>query len=152
MLPVRTYATLKRPEGYVNRIEFSLTGLIDRVPWGEKADVGSKPWLMSQALSESVGEIATCESVYGEISARTYSTSAEGGDVKEGESDDYQEDKFHIKLPSNVDKYTGVIREDEVEIEEELPEDRFHKKDAGSSYLISQREQAVKDKWTKHEK
>ena len=34
----------------------------------------------------------------------------------------------------------------------ELPEDRFHKKDAGSSYLLSQREQAKKDKWEKYER
>lgn len=36
--------------------------------------------------------------------------------------------------------------------EAELPEDRFHKKDASSAYLINQREQAKKDKWDKHEK
>ena len=42
----------------------------------------------------------------------------------------------------------NIIGEDE----QELPEDRFHQKDATSSYLISQREQAKKDKWDKHEK
>ena len=36
--------------------------------------------------------------------------------------------------------------------QELLPEDRFHQKDATSSYLINQREQAKKDKWDKHEK
>lgn len=34
----------------------------------------------------------------------------------------------------------------------EFAEDIFHKKDATSSYIIQQREQAIKDKWAKHEK
>ena len=34
----------------------------------------------------------------------------------------------------------------------ELPEDRFHRADASSSYYIQQREQAVKDKWDKADK
>jgi hypothetical protein len=38
------------------------------------------------------------------------------------------------------------------EEETEFAEDRFHRKDASSSYLINQREQARKDKWDKHEK
>jgi hypothetical protein len=29
---------------------------------------------------------------------------------------------------------------------------RFHKKDAYSSYIINQREQDIKEKWTKYEK
>lgn len=42
-----------------------------------------------------------------------------------------------------------VEKEDEEEV---LAEDRFHSKDASSSYLISQREQAKKDKWDKYNK
>lgn len=38
---------------------------------------------------------------------------------------------------------------EEVEV---FPEDRFHQKDASSTYLINQREQAKKDKWEKYEK
>lgn len=39
-----------------------------------------------------------------------------------------------------------------IEDEQEFPEDRFHKKDAASNYMIQQREQARRDKWAKHEK
>jgi hypothetical protein len=42
----------------------------------------------------------------------------------------------------------AVVTEEETE----FAEDRFHRKDASSSYLINQREQARKDKWDKHEK
>jgi hypothetical protein len=41
----------------------------------------------------------------------------------------------------------GILHAEEEDVE--LPEDRFHKADASSSYYIQQREQAVKDKWDK---
>jgi hypothetical protein len=127
----------------VNRVEYCLSSEVDRSSWGDKYDVGSKPWLMGQALSAAEGE--DCVGVYGGESA--VSAPEEGG------SDDYPEDNFHIKLPRGVDKYTGQLRDREGGVEEEeFPEDSFHRKDASSSYLINQREQGVKDKWAKHEK
>jgi hypothetical protein len=45
-----------------------------------------------------------------------------------------------------------VVKTAVPEEETEFAEDRFHRKDASSSYLINQREQARKDKWDKHEK
>jgi len=45
----------------------------------------------------------------------------------------------------------SIARREENVDGQELPEDRFHKKDASSAYLINQREQAKKDKWAKHE-
>jgi hypothetical protein len=125
----------------VNRVEYCLSSEVDRSSWGDKYDVGSKPWLVGQALSAREGE--DCVGVYGGESA--ISASDEGG------REDYPEDRFHVKLPHGVDKYTGLPREGGVE-EEEFPEDSFHRKDASSSYLINQREQGVKDKWAKHEK
>lgn len=57
--------------------------------------------------------------------------------------------KSDVNKPSQQQQHdNNIIGEDE----QELPEDRFHQKDATSSYLISQREQAKKDKWDKHEK
>lgn len=126
----------------MNRIEYCLSSEVDRSSWGDKYDVGSKPWLVGQALSASEGE--DCVGVYGGESAVT--ATEEGGS-----RDDYPEDNFHIKLPHGVDKYTGQPREGDIEAEE-FPEDSFHRKDASSSYLINQREQGVKDKWAKHEK
>ena len=149
VLPTRTSSQLRRPEGFVNQIEFCLRSDIDRLPFGGGYDVGSKPWLVAKALSEN--DSTDCDSIYG---SHIYSShKIKTNDDNTSDNNEYPEDKFHIKLPSNVDQYTGVVREEnEIEIQEELPEDRFHKKDAASSYLINQREQAVKDKWTKHEK
>jgi len=85
----------------------------------------------------------------------------------EGDEDELPEDKFQLRMPKNVNKYTGLPEPEEQSIPEgplhtqlvrerdessEFPEDRFHKKDATSQYIINQREQAVKDKWAKHEK
>lgn len=124
---------------------------IDRSPWENGADAGSKPWLIAQALSEGA-DSTDCLAVY-DLEKRTPCLNSDSDvlhtDNTVSNNDDFDEDRFHIKLPSNVDQYTGVKLDEE---EEELPEDRFHKKDAASSYLISQREQAVKDKWAKHEK
>ena len=147
--PTRTSSQLRRPEGFVNQIEFCLRSDIDRVPFGGGYDVGSKPWLVAKALSES--ESNDCDSIYGIHIHSSLKTKINNDNISD--YSEYPEDKFHIKLPSNVDQYTGVVIEDnEIEMQEELPEDRFHKKDAASLYLIQQREQAVKDKWTKHEK
>jgi hypothetical protein len=61
-------------------------------------------------------------------------------------------------MPENTDLFTGMKYGDSSSstVEDidsmELPEDRFHKKDAASTFLINQREQAVKDKWEKHER
>ena len=147
--PTRTSSQLRRPEGFVNQIEFCLKSDIDRIPFGGGYDVGSKPWLVAKALSES--ESNDCDSIYGIHIHSSLKTKINNDNISD--YSEYPEDKFHIKLPSNVDQYTGVVIEDnEIEMQEELPEDRFHKKDAASLYLIQQREQAVKDKWTKHEK
>lgn len=160
VLPARTSSQLRRPEGFVNEIEFCLKSDIDRIPFGLKYDVGSKPWLVARALSEV--DCNDCKSIYGDHNS-LLNTDENPSTIDDNtfnvirkDGNQYPEDRFHIKLPSNVDQYTGVVVEDsENEIDneiEELPEDRFHKKDAASSYLISQREQAVKDKWSKHEK
>jgi hypothetical protein len=34
----------------------------------------------------------------------------------------------------------------------ELPEDKFHRKDAASQFIINQRDQAIKDKAAKYDK
>eukprot|EP01032_Pedospumella_encystans_P019887 gene19887-22601_t len=54
-------------------------------------------------------------------------------------------------LTSGAAYEDSISRREENVDGQELPEDRFHKKDASSAYLINQREQAKKDKWTKHE-
>lgn len=50
-----------------------------------------------------------------------------------------------IRVPK-CDSSCAVLHQDV------LPEDRFHAKDSTSTFLINQREQAKKDKWSKYEK
>ena len=178
ILPHKTSSTLDRPEGFVNRIVYGITGEIDRTPYGEVCDVGSKQWLVSQAFNgpenenENINENKNKNKNNGDGDGGTevYNTQSVSrmGNGRHGISGDYPEDNFHIKLPSNVNQYTGVPMDEgddnddnhdnmnkninEKEDNDYYPEDLFHQKDASSSYLISQREERIKDKWAKHEK
>ena len=185
IIPYKTSSTLDRPEGFVNRIVYGITGEIDRTPYGDVCDVGSKPWLVGQAFNgpENENDYEN-ENRYKNEYENEYKNENEnenrnkndrkgGGDSgvdRHGIRGDYPEDKFHIKLPSNVNQYTGVPMDEdndndnindyinnktnvkEKEDNDYYPEDSFHQKDASSSYLISQREERIKDKWAKHEK
>lgn len=191
IIPYKTSSTLDRPEGFVNRIVYGITGEIDRTPYGDICDVGSKPWLVSQAFNGPENENENrndnsienrnkneSENEYKNRNKNDSKCGGDGGAGRHGISGDYPEDKFHIKLPSNVNQYTGVPmdedndndkihdnindnsndnkygyrNEKEKEDNDYYPEDLFHQRDASSSYLLSQREERIKDKWAKHEK
>ena len=62
-------------------------------------------------------------------------------------SDAFPEDRFHIKLPADVDQYSGAPL-----AVTDLPEDKFHRNDAGSAHYISQREESAREKRIRHEK
>lgn len=151
------------------QVEFRVVALLDRSPWDETADFGSKVWLVSQALRGDESNSLSNNNPYlpaSEIGGDSKSnrlknsnTAAAAHNNGEGDVDDdddiIPEDRFHLKLPKNVDQYTGVKMEGvpvELSDEVELPEDRFHRKDASSSYLIQQRDKAKQDKWANHEK
>ncbi len=164
--PASAFCQLTRPTGFVSKLVFQLVASVDRTAWDDVADAGSKPWLLAQALatddsSENGGNpMGVSTNPYrSQAAAGTTTGAARVGNVL---GDSYQEDKFHLRLPDDVDPYTGVKldgdagskeRKNVLPPEEQiLPEDRFHQKDASSSYLINQREQAKKDKWDKYEK
>ena len=174
VLPSKTFSTLNRPDGFVNRVDYVITSEIDRIPWGEMCDVGSKPWSVSQAFNgpenenknENENENGIKHKINNKNDNRKY-LSGMGNDYCDKDNY-YPEDKFHIKLPSNVNQYTGLKMDEDIKNENEngnenenenenktedfYPEDSFHKRDASSSYIISQREERIKDKWAKHEK
>ena len=143
---------------------------LDEDFWEAAPDAGSKAWLLAQALSGDgdEGEAGGTSSSSGDAPAHPYKTGkssanliepSEGNGAKGNNNDQYPEDKFHLQLGDDVDQYTGVpLGYDPKEEAKKnidgmiLPEDRFHQKDAASSFLINQREQAKKDKWEKHEK
>jgi hypothetical protein len=146
---------------------------VDRTPWDSAPDAGSKQWLVTNALRSGDGDddtfnpydeqavaVATAAAAAAAAAAASGSGLASSSSIsKQAASEEtLPEDRFHIRLPSDVDPYTGQRvasggGSNGAELDDvELPEDRFHRKDAGSQYLIQQREQAVKDKWDKHEK
>ena len=126
-------------------VELRVVMDISRDEWDQECDPGSQPWLIAQALGSSEG-------------SNPYDKNEDDNNSKTLTAkvapnvNDFPEDKFHVKLPSNVDPYTGVKLGNANDDFLELPEDRFHKKDAGSQFLINQREEAVKNKAIKAEK
>lgn len=146
--PVKTSGSLRRAEGYSSKFIIKLCLLLDNRSPSVEADPGSKPWLMSAALSGEEDD-EEGNNVYSR--SRDKSEISDQVDEKADDiSDTLPEDKYHIRLPKNVDKYTGVQIDESTA--DELPEERFHRMDASSSYLISQREQAIKDKNEKFER
>lgn len=124
-------------------VEVRIVMEISRIEWDLECDPGSQPWLIATALDTN-------------DSSNPYDTSKENGPKKSTtpitqNTSELPEDKFHVKLPLNVDPYTGVKLGNADDDFLELPEDKFHKKDAGSQYLINQREEAVKSKAMKAE-
>ena len=89
------------------------------------------------------------EAITGGASSSTASATSNKA-VDETGRDEFPEDKFHLRLPDDVDQYTGVKLEQSGG--EEFAEDKFHRQDAVSQYIIEQRDRDIKAKWDKHEK
>lgn len=137
----RTYSIIRPREGFARSVQLRVLMAIDNNDWSSSPDPGSKPWLIAQALG----------------GMSTPSVSKESEEIIEDSgSNDLPEDKFHISLPDGVDKYTGQKLEYDDNspniLDDVLPEDKFHKADASSQYIIEQRELEIKKKWEKHEK
>jgi hypothetical protein len=177
--PAASTYVLRRPyEGCVSAVRIQVLLAVDRDDWALTADAGSKPWLLAQALSAETGD----SNPYDTTQPTARPAKADVAQKTDGAGREvFAEDKFHLDLPEDVDPYTGVKLDGEPEPapaapqakaqkatskgpaasaaaaaapeeEQEFAEDRFHRKDASSSYLINQRDQAKKDKWAKHEK
>jgi hypothetical protein len=130
-----------RVEGYTQRFVLEVSIPVDRTSVTLGPDPGSKQWLVAQALADDDGRLRRSNIYEHHIDSSTSTTTASAT------QEEYPEDKFHIRLPDDVDQYTGIKKEQE----EEFPEDRFHRQDASSSFLINQREQAIKEKALKRE-
>jgi hypothetical protein len=161
VLPCGARCSLSRKEGFTKLLQLRIVAAVDRNPWDEQPDAGSKQWLMANALRGSDEDAYNPYDSSYALASLTDASSDSAAASLERNSEVLPEDRFHVKMPSDVDPYTGIRMGGAAdsgasggrELEEvELPEDRFHKKDAASQYIIQQREQAVKDKWSKHEK
>jgi len=137
--------SLKRREGFAGLIDMTVILPVDNKDWKDSIDPGSKPWLLSNALAND-GDSTD----YNPYSCTKDVTPIDGQNAGQLADGTYAEDRFHVRLPSNVDQYTGHVEQNQDD--GELPEERFHKQDATSQYHIQQREQGVKDKWDKHSK
>jgi hypothetical protein len=148
---------LTRPEGTVRSAEVSLKLPINPNSLDQTSDVGSKQWLLSQALRNESNNPYMDDRIKPTQDSTTTTTTKSTGDTstKSIDEDESPEDRFHINLPKGAERHVGAVTSDLTHIvadDEELPEDRFHRADAGSAFHISQREQGIKDKWDKHEK
>lgn len=136
----RTFSVLRLVEGYTRLVQLRVGLALDHADWSEGPDPGSRPWLVAEALGG------------GAARAPSRPCAVQEEDNREGE-DSLPEDKFHINLPEGVDKYTGRQLDYEEGAEEEVfAEDKFHRADASSQYIIEQRENDIRKKWEKHEK
>eukprot|EP01040_Poterioochromonas_malhamensis_P007437 gene7437-8020_t len=166
--PIYSYYIIDEVEGFISQKRFILFAMIDFADFAVSADPGSKTWLVSQALHSDETNPAldhAGKSNPYQLFASSSSSSKGITHINEGNTSTSDgrlaEEKFHISLPHNVDQYTGIplppnsdrkgFTGEQLD-DFELPEDKFHKKDAGSSFIIQQREQAKQDKWDKYEK
>ena len=167
VLPCGVRCSLRRKEGYAQRLELRIGMPVDRQPWHAGPDAGSKQWLVTNALRSGGDDEAAFNpydsSAVEAAAAEDAAAASASAAAKAAAADErLAEDRFHIRLPSNVDPYTGQRLDGGAakgsgsggaELDDvELPEDRFHRKDAASQFIIQQREQAVKEKWDKHAK
>ena len=149
--PTEATCLLERLPGFTSCFILRIILKIDSILPNIQADPGSRQWLMTQALSAE-DDNQTSNDIYRRAKQNHLSPAA--NDATTPQHGEYPEDKFHIQLPDDVDKYTGLkLPENSQNIDDfEFPEDRFHRQDAASSYIIQQREQALKDKQLKSEK
>ncbi len=132
---------LKRRDGYAGVIDLIVELPLDRSDWGAEADPGSKSWLLSRALNSEVESDSYNPYVLSIVSGESESLNGEPllNRVRANE------DPFHLRAPVLTSTATMVQQD-----EGDLPEDRFHKKDASSQYYVQLRDQGVQEKWDRH--
>lgn len=132
IVPPRAYHHLVKIEGSVSLYRLVVVLPIDKRAYKDIVDPGSKPWSVLQALrDDSAGGVSSLDA---DIEAWEASSSNSASSLSEQ------------RYPGSRIVDIGRVDEDT-----ELPEDLFHKKDAASSWIISQREQSRIDKAKKYE-
>lgn len=135
IVPPTSTIRLERPAGAIKVAVLKIKLPIDRCPWEDAADAGSKTWLLAQAMDDSAAAI--------DSNAELYKHMAQ--DSAKAKENDSSTDNFHVKnrnYDSNGTKRVSTVDSDD----EELPEDLFHKKDAMSSYLLQQRKEEARER------
>lgn len=104
--------------------------------WDEQSsDVGSAPWLLAHALDD-------------EQDLNSGTVSGQQNATVSPQQPQSLAEMFHLAMPAQQSEVAGQIREsmaqqatrwDPVDEDEELPEDRFHRKDMMSMHILEQR-------------
>lgn len=115
----------------LEEVELHVLCLADRAAWSAAPDVGSKAWLVAQALNDYSGDGGIYSSSSSSSSKESSGAAAAAHAVPPS-----PEDVFHVRPAASSAAARAPDLEDMDNIE--LPEDRFHSKDAASSYIISQ--------------
>ena len=127
-------------------------------------DPGSRPWLMSNAFSNNdpndksiydetlkkstLNEQVTINNNYDSYNNNPFVVYAQPNGASLAPS----AGSFDTNTNTNLTNKNGILTNKDPIESEILPEDKFHSKDAGSQYIINQREQAIQDKRDKHAK
>ena len=155
---------LREVKGPSRMYEFIFHGEIEKEDWAVDADPGSKNWLMRTAIRDDLSDFNKFYPTK-EFSSDEYPEKMLIGDDKIYDKE-LSADRFELSIQEVVKKDSGLpdsfhdsIINGSLQTQKpkeydrtEFAEDEFHRRDANSQYIISQREQAVKDKWVKHEK
>jgi hypothetical protein len=142
IIPSSCSWSLRAPPGAIKKRLLEILFPIDRSDWDVAPDAGSKPWLIAQAIDTDDGSTSDA-SIYRSLVNR-----------QQQANEGVAEDVFHVRLSKDPPKQSKPKPSSTYEDsdDEELPEDRFHKKDAMSSYLLQQRKDEKKEKHLKYEK
>lgn len=126
--------TLDRQEN-----SLTLSALIDKRWDDQVADQGSAPWLLAQALNDEADESVKLES------------STPPQKQQQQQQSKSLADMFHLAMPlsghndrgGSAQTHNSMMQRatqwDPVDEDEELPEDRFHRKDMMSMHILEQR-------------
>lgn len=133
IVPPRSYYHLVKLTGTVSLYRLILVLPIDKRSFQDVVDPGSKPWLVLQALRDD--DKSASSPLDAEVEAWEASASS------------------NTSTSLSEQRYPGsrIVDIGRVDEDTELPEDAFHRKDAASSWIISQREQSRVDKAKKYE-
>ena len=132
---------ISKPPGSVKLVSLKMLLFIDRTPWGIACDAGSKPWLVAQAMNSDNADLDSGSSLLYRNLVSQLPTLVDENDV----------DVFHVRKAGDIPK-KRLTEIDLEEDSEELAEDKFHKKDAMSQYILQQRKEESKEKQDRHVK
>ena len=154
---------LKHVEESAGKYEFMIHAEMERGDWDIDADPGSKNWLMRTAIRYDLCDPSSAYAITAS-SSQEYKEAphVNGNKINEEAVDDEFQSCTSVNI-KKCDGLAGVEGDSMLEVSSKTPclqghddnefaEDKFHKRDANSQFIINRREQDIKNKWLTHEK